>query len=205
MAKEDRLRRKSERIQAGNVAQREWHSRIIGSVNELKARTKAYFDAGGAPIRRLPVDVGLMSGKVKINKLERKEGEAGAIFADTNRLMREIQKGRGATGRKFTSGYGLRADLFSESSRILDQLSGGQYTKKFGKGSKFGDERVGPRKIEDRRKRQLGRDSRVASSAATKRNQLTARRNMQLTPGTSSDLAMRTKSLFAERRRGVIY
>lgn len=174
------------------------------NVIELQNRTKAYFEAGGTALEKVPSRSGPVGGTLGLKRLRKNYGEAGSILADTNELMAQINK-ENIGGRHVRGGPGLRNKVFLDALAIADRVSGGIYSKKFGKGSRRIDFRVGERNISFRKEQQAKRDAAVGQTASQRRNELAARRNLQLTPGSARELNERSRSLFAERRRGVIY
>lgn len=185
------------------LSDREQDALSRSRLSELKQATADYFAGGGTAI------------KVKNDGTVKYEYFRGSplknIYAATTTLsgdpagrslFRDLQNYIGGLGgeKGRQSGFKVRQGFATEASQLLDQLSNGGFTK----GQPF----VLPKLAEQQRNRktkQLTRDATVASQIANQRNALAKRRNVQLTPGNASELNLRAKSLFAERRRGVIY
>lgn len=184
---------------------REFDTLLEQRLSVLKEQTAAYFAAGGK------------AGRGSIPKLRnptsaQKFIDPGRIVRALDRLTRDIGSRHVGNKVKLTSGFERRGRALEEAIGLRDKIMGQSKLKYItGAGGKvregkFGSIEQTARMLRQQTKEfQLKRDSRVAETAAAQRNAIARRRNLQLTPGSRSELNIRSRSIFAQRRGGTIY
>lgn len=181
----------------------------------LRARVDAFFAAGGkvgkpGEIPKASRAFVKQQGVPNPRKLTQKLKSLALDTSNVRKLPGDVG------GKRPASGYKRRNEITFDAVDEIDRLTGGDLRGKIDRmkdKAKSGNRSLGDLtsfagKIDDRTRRQRNlqraRDAKVGDTAAAQRNAIARRRNLQLTPGTRTQLRSNTAGLFAEQRRGVI-